>query len=504
MDVLDQLQMDGAISAEGRNWLTYITDPFHDKDIKASGHPDGTFGSSVVSVIRASQPVSCPGALAGANWDVNFAVSPALSQPAGVASSGAIRYSDVLTTTGATNTPFDVAGIQCVAAASGTQTYGSTGAISNIDLTNPVPVTALKGACRVVACGFEVINTTADLYKQGQVITWRQPCPPFLTGKTPMKIGAGANWAQSLGGNIEYYQCLMPPASAAQAAILDGSKEYDARGGCYCVGVMNEEDNPIHRPLAVGVLQEQTILGDNDVTGQQCMLSPNTTATLGTSSVAIPYPTHFMNFNQFGAYFTGLSPQTTLQLNTIYIVECFPTSQQSDLAALASPTAGRDPVALSMYSKAMRLMPTGVPVGMNPLGEWFKEIVGEVSRFVAPGLTAMSVLHPGFGIAGTAAASLGQMFGPRVNRSTKTKNKKKKAPVAVARPPGQGESKEARRRRRERLEIEESYDRGFTEGEHGNLFNQRSNLSGLRARTLRNNADYTSVDRRPLMARRVG
>jgi len=93
-----------------------------------------------------------------------------------------------------------------------------------------------------------------------------------------------------------------------------------------------------------------------------------------------------------GAYFQGLSNSTTLQINAIYIVERFPTYQDTDLVVLAKPSCRADCAALELYSEVIRQMPVGVPQKMNGLGEWFSDAVSAASDFISPVLSAIP--HP--------------------------------------------------------------------------------------------------------------
>jgi len=100
----------------------------------------------------------------------------------------------------------------------------------------------------------------------------------------------------------------------------------------------------------------------------------------------------FQNFNHAGAYFTGLSYETTLQLNVIYYIERFPSQQDSDLVVLARHSCRQDCVALDLYSEIVREMPVGVPQRMNGLGEWFADAVSSAADYISPVLGAIP--HP--------------------------------------------------------------------------------------------------------------
>jgi len=157
-------------------------------------------------------------------------------------------------------------------------------------------------------------------------------------------------------------------------------------------------------------------------------------------------------FNHFGAYFSGLSAATTLQVNTIYIVERFPTAQETDLVVLAKPSCRADHAAIELYSEVSRMMPVGVPQRMNGLGEWFSDAVSAASDFLSPALSAIP--HPYAQMAGaalkTGAGIVAKLTGGKqevVPGKTYTPTgmvsapKKTKVPVAHKAKPKEGKKK---------------------------------------------------------------
>jgi hypothetical protein len=87
-------------------------------------------------------------------------------------------------------------------------------------------------------------------------------------------------------------------------------------------------------------------------------------------------------FNLVGAYFTGLSPETVLKIDLVYIVETFP-SKDSLLRRLALPSPSFDPKAFKIYGEVVSRMPIGVPVKDNFVGALIAGVSGILSA-VAP------------------------------------------------------------------------------------------------------------------------
>jgi len=131
--------------------------------------------------------------------------------------------------------------------------------------------------------------------------------------------------------------------------------------------------------------------------------TPPTTPTSTLTILGSPQ-TNLGKFNHAGAYFSGLSPTTTLQLNAIYVIERFPNQLDTDLVVLAKPSCRADDAAIELYSEVIRMMPTGVPQRMNGLGEWFSDAVSAATDFISPVLSAIP--HP-MAQAGAAALKTG-------------------------------------------------------------------------------------------------
>jgi len=154
--------------------------------------------------------------------------------------------------------------------------------------------------------------------------------------------------------------------------------------------------------------------------------------TLGYSAAAImPTPTlsftNFYNslqsdsllpFDVSGAYFAGLSNQTSLTITVRWYIERCPTIDEIDLVVLATPSPTYDPDALRVYSDAMHAIPPGVPVGMNPAGEFFRQIVSNIRR-LAPkvGRVVQEVAGvPGAALLGAAVGRVAEVVERKTTR----------------------------------------------------------------------------------------
>jgi len=241
----------------------------------------------------------------------------------------------------------------------------------------------MTGDFRIIAKGFEVYNVTAELYKGGTVTVWESPLDSYVTAQafTLTNAAASVTTPCSLLVNPQW------PVNASAAFGLVNSKQWEAAQGCYVPGRTNQSELEIENGLNFTVPFYQ--VGDavtGSVTGTS--VAPIADSDGGNGVVSVKWE----NFNFTGAFFTGLTYQSSLTVNYLVIVENHPSSQDN-IYSLAKPPPCRDEIALSMYSCILREMPIGVPVKENGLGDWFADAVSTVSDYVSPVLSAIP--HPG-------------------------------------------------------------------------------------------------------------
>lgn len=398
------------ITAPGREWLVAAVDPFHDTPLNVCGYPDTNEAASVCQVVRLSQTISAPSTIPnGENWDCHIHSFPWLVPQPGLigvftpSPAMSPNYGPFKVTNINLNTTAAYGSIGVHSVVSGANTWDSSADSTAISFPfNPALTPYLQGEFRVIAKGYEVINTTSDLNIQGLVTVYRQPFADFDTAKavsvfTPQEGGGPTTSA------VGYPDCVFtdqPPQTSGSALLLDSSKQWKAKEGVYIADTLNSEEVPAGVNMSAIMMRPATT--DSNYTAAasgnsawivglgatQIMSIPPTTPTntLYAFLVGGELPT---KFNQSGAYFTGLSYTSTLQLNSIWYIERFPTQQDSDLVVLAKHSCRSDTVARSLYSEIIREMPVGVPQRMNGLGEWFADAVSSAADFVAPVLGAI-------------------------------------------------------------------------------------------------------------------
>jgi hypothetical protein len=377
--LLTRLQGATGLTEAGKEWLIAAFDPFHDRDVNCTGFPDALGSNSVVQLVTGTLQVNAPG---GSNWDCHVIEWPFLGPITNVKDTF-IKYNTLGDSTGA-----PVKAVFSDSGESNGLAYGGLCAYTfNTTANNVSPFTGsiqsrqqytlpngyLQSPYRVIAQGFEVYNTTPELYKGGSVCVYKQPLGNFVEASTVGIVGSGSNVMGYVGALV----MEAPPANAAEALLLPTSRQWDAREGCYVI--------PTLQTLDIG-----RVIGNytqpfyyNDTPGDSTYHGPSFSYFPTTGQFPVFVNQNFTHFDQVGAIFTGLSPQTTLTLNYRAYIEVFPSSG-SLLSTLAKPSPSYDPVAVDIYANIMKSAPIGVEVKFNGLGDWFIDGINAVKDMVAP------------------------------------------------------------------------------------------------------------------------
>jgi hypothetical protein len=351
------------VTPGGKRWLELAVDPFKDLPIPPEGYPDQVMAPSCVQIVRQKYSVSTSSGTS--MWDCNI-------------------FTDVV--------PVQFAHTETAYVASQFQRVGQTGTAyrggvvvrkgtTGSDLTNADAAAASLGLpveyfentdTRVIAHGFEVHNVTNELNVSGSVTAWRNP-------RAKEEVTRVATLCEDLSGDVAFISTSLPwidmdepPETVSEATLLPGSETWEAKYGAYIVPVMS---NPNNLPSPLINYYQST--HDDDGTVWALPITSVGTQKLQRGPLAANIITPF---TQQGAYFTGLTPETVLIVDAIYVVERFADDQQSDLATLSRPSTPYDAAALKLYSEIAREMPPGVRVDNNGFGDWVSGIAQVVSR----------------------------------------------------------------------------------------------------------------------------
>jgi len=253
---------------------------------------------------------------------------------------------------------------------------------------NSIPDQYLIGNARIIGKAFEVHNTTADLYRQGMATTWSQPVGDYNTAGT---YYSSLNTSGSFSHNTyaSLYQVPLWPTSQSASVLIPGSRQWTADQGAYIVSRFETTNIPVSEcgfPI-------QPFLNGGDSSNTTLNLAPLPTASSINTSNYTWDNTFWDSSDMRGVLFSGLSLQTTLTVNVMWIIERQPDTTISDLVVLTKPPPERDNVALDLYTHISDHLPSGCPVAENGLGDWFMDALSTAADFVSPVISAL----PGVG-----------------------------------------------------------------------------------------------------------
>lgn len=432
--ILNKLVNADVITPAGRDFLMASLDPMHDNQLQnLAGWPDFETAPSVNRLVKQSQTIQMPTVSGVTNWDAYFISWPwlnAAQMAFGARANGLVSLGSVL----ASNL-VNIGGVSVFLVPSGEQLLLSKAPNYQLSLSTAYT----SGANRVIGAGYEIVNTTSDLYRQGQVAVWRETSSPAnftgrITSNSPTQSAIF-----TLASAIDLYPS--PPRSFASAMLLPGTRQWRAADGAYIVIPHRTSENPASLPDYVQpvVSTEET---DDKVpnstvqnawttftNSQACMAPPHDdTTVLGGGSAAILRPQHTYPLHLTGCIFTGLSQQTTLTLSSNVFLETFPNIADQDIIVLAHPSAAPDPLAIKLYAECLNSLPVGVMASENPFGEWFAEVVSSITDFLTPGALALGM---------PAVAAISKGAGSLANGYLKKKNAEERNKFLTAPSPNQ-------------------------------------------------------------------
>ncbi len=425
-NILTQLEDAKALTPAGSNYLKMALDPFPDLEHPIVGRPDGASGRSYVQQFNQTITITAPPGLPGAStWDCHICMIPELIDP---------TLNSSLSTTPGAFVGVNVNNSEGVWSINNPATIGNTFpwraplmAVATQTGNNTMPNGTLSGATvkgfdltgyvgpqsRVIGGGFEVVNTTAELYLSGAVVYYTQPSQQRNSGACVVDYSDGTASPQ-WGSSSRVMRA--PPNTLGQAMSIPGSVKRLAKEGAYVPlrQAKGQDDNPPLDPQCERVIFEN---------GPQ--LSMNSTAPLvwgfgeanpklviggfaPISQMGVHQP---MPFDISGAYFTGLNVNSTLDVTLRLYIEGFPTPAASQtLVSLTVPCPPEDPLACEIYSRVCASLPPGVPVSENADGTWWRTLLKTIAS-VAPTVgSALGSIIPGGGLIGSGVGKAAEML----------------------------------------------------------------------------------------------
>lgn len=406
-NTIESLRDRGALTRDGAEWLTAALDPFHDFEHPLAGYPDATVSQTVMSVYSYDLAVAKPAHVVG-TWDAHIFTLPTASQNDFSLATLDAAWQVAQTANPATDWRASTLNVYSVGAGEKLipdvtpQQYGG-------GILPPLGSEDLSmGVSRVVAMGFEVHNTTSDLYKQGAVTTYRMP---INNGDFTMCLEKRPMVSKNL---VHGQMFAQPPRTLADALRLKGSRTWEAKDGVYATCMQSSVVNPLTQltPNTVAlVAATDPGVADSAWVSEQG-------AVLGDMLLYVPNPTKTMPFDITGAMFTGLSAETTLNVKLRVYVERAPGWNSPNLAPLASPSAGYDVKALELYAQIINCLPPAVKVDENAFGDWWRSVLSVANHVVGPITDIVSTFVPGARLVGNAAQKVLGQFNTKQNIST--------------------------------------------------------------------------------------
>lgn len=364
------------LNPESRDWFIAATDPFHDFERPLAGLPDQFVGRTVVECVTKQFSIQKPSDIIGL-WDAHFFNTPFSEGIMDVASLTNSGYSTAI--------PYNIDGItvQDVPVGPVMWTLCGTGSPSIIGALGVATHASdysdgyKSEAVRLIALGFEVTNTTADLARQGTVTVYKQP-----QVKKNVDLYHSASW----NTNIQMFN--MPPTYVGQAFSIPGSKTWKAADGVYIPCLLQTNNAEFkHDTISRQAMTQQSLLYKGSpftpIYFNKACRGNYPAITLGGN--------HNNAFDNSGAYFTGLSETTTLTLTVKYYLELAPNAT-SPFLYLSTPSPIYDPRVFELYDETMSRMPPGVRKGDNDAGDFFKSLLGAVANAVMPGASLVTDL----------------------------------------------------------------------------------------------------------------
>lgn len=364
-NILQKIGERSGLTKSGGDWMRMALDPFPDNVVECVGYPDTVKTPSVIQPWKQKIVVSAPAGVSG-NWDCNIFHPGILNEQ--------FYYQPTFTDAYAiqaynSQTQYGSGPIEVRAAAAGQNLTQAT------SVQHIAPLPDLTAPIRLTAIGFEVINDTAPLNKQGSVVYWKQPA--VVQGdSTAMYFTTGGYTVKPTA--IPYVGINDAPNTVSGALVMAGSLERAAAEGAYCVPQLND---PINPPKGGNATKAALVFPFEG--------GPNLYSTLvqpGTATQVVATDTVLSGFDQVGAYFTGLSPTTELSVILHYVTERFPTRATSmDLVTVAKSSMPYDPIAIEMYTRIASEMPPGTEQKNNSLGAWISA-AAEIGKTLIPHL----------------------------------------------------------------------------------------------------------------------
>lgn len=400
-----------SLTPEGVNFVRQRFDPYHDTPVKPTGLPDDYNGVTVSRCIKRTITISqSSGGLDPTEqpWDCHIVNTP-LSE-----------YLQFKPTSTADANGCSISSFATTSQWGGLVITGNNSSGSDFIFPTPMghPVQSVLGHLelnandlannmRVIAMGFEIIDGTAELYRQGILTAYRQNQPveqDFHLLATNHDVDTTTSTVYDGSARI----VKLPPRNTGSALLIPNSKQWLVKEGAY-ISVDFHSNPPMELPKMIRPCLQPDNMSSPLSYAQQFthirydvspifnnLFIPATPAPVVKIARAVTKPTRFYPCNQNGVFLSGLHPLATITVNIIFYVECAPDGDDEELLTLAYPSPQLDTFSMMMVSELRRDSPVAVKLKENYMGEWFVDGVMDVVRTVTPWLANAQVVGKQF------------------------------------------------------------------------------------------------------------
>lgn len=391
-------QISKQLTTTTNNALSLVTDPYHDYNLRATGYPDGQASISAVRRFTARSTISCPFVLQdGDRWFFHVYTTPLHANARlsnYVITGNQLVTSDTPTTSqyiGPVNVAYFLLRNNLIV-----QTLIKP---LGPDVTTLIDRRTLR---RTVSLGFEIHNTTAELYKSGSLTVYRAPS---TNSSTDLWIKSSS----SVGPSYYPYHVnniASLPQNISAANLLPNSRTWDAAKGAYCVALptpINSFSNVMCNNLFL------------DVDGSQWGLHPAATEDLDRTLITYSplacvgvYSSQYADSNQ------------TFSLDMRQITELMPSPQDTTNLQFAATAPPCDREFLKLYAMMFNQIPPGTHVNKNASGDWFRSII-RIAKDAIPLIMGM-LPHPAFKAASAPVGQILHVLDGRLSPNDSTPN----------------------------------------------------------------------------------
>lgn len=368
------------IPSQTMEYISMVTDPYHDRNLRVTGFPDGNTMVSAVKRYARQYSITCPFLLQpGESWQFHIFTTPLH------------HVTDFLSCQLVGNVIPNLHSALTVAQVGPVNVYYTKVDPAGVIMdTRFVPLGTYELAAdngddsrRTVSLAFELHNTTAELYKAGSLTAYRLNA---LTARADYMKSDGA--APPKYSPMTFTHLTTIPATLAEANQLPNSRTWEASKGIYSVTLPSPNNTYSSQYF------QNIGLSNGDP-----LVSRNYLIYARDSSISFPAP------SWSPASCTGVmsskfaNSEQTFTLDYRQVLEFAPTPMSKTLPyATTSPEC--DLLFMKLYKRMINSIEPGVPVGFNSAGEWFRRIL-QLAKEQLPNL--IHLLPPQYKTAATAA-----------------------------------------------------------------------------------------------------